>query len=370
MKPRIICVDDEPRVLKGLRRRLGRDYDVSVAESGAAALSMMRAQEPFEVIISDMRMPAMNGAQLLAKVFDEFPDTVRMLLTGQSDLEDAISAVNDGKIYRFLSKPCPPETLTRAIDDAVEMNRLIRSERELLEGTLQGSVALLAEILAIRDPAAADRGMRLKNHVAALARQMNIERPWDIEVAATLSEIGYSLVPGDIVDRWRAGDDLTEKEVSLLRRQPQVARDLVGRIPRLETVADIVGQLAPDALPSINPRVKLAVDLITAVGIYDGHLQNGLKEGAAVHQMRSSDIAVEILDGLEGVAVAAGGYVIKSLGVADLVSGLRLAADLYATDGRLLLSAGTEVTHAARMRIDQYADHVGVREPIKVRVPV
>ena len=372
MSARIICVDDEPRVLKGLRRRLGREYDLSVAESGAEALAIMRSSDPFEVIVSDMRMPAMTGAQLLSACRQEFPDTVRVLLTGQSDLDDAIAAVNDGNIFRFLSKPCPPEVLVPALEAAVEHNRLIRSERELLEGTVQGSVALLAEILAIRDPIAADRGMRLKKHVAALARELEVQRPWDIEVAATLSEIGYALVPSDIVDRWRDGDELSENEQRMLDSQSRVARDLVANIPRLEIVADILGQLAPDALPSANPRVRLAVDLIQAVSIYDRFLQNGLKEGAAVLQMRSIQAQVdpEILKGLERVAVAAGGYVIKSLRVADLVSGVMLAADLYAADGRLLLKEGTELTHAAHTRILQYADHVGVREPIKVRVPL
>jgi response regulator RpfG family c-di-GMP phosphodiesterase len=371
MNPRIICVDDEPRVLKGLRRRLGREFDLQIAEGGAEALSLMRSSEPFEVIVSDMRMPVMSGAQLLAQVRQEFPETVRVLLTGQSDLEDAIAAVNEGNIFRFLSKPCPPETLLPALRDAVEHNRLIRSERELLEGTVQGSVSLLSEILAIRDPAAAERGMRLKRHVGGLAEAMGIDRPWDIELAATLSEIGYSLIPSDIVERWHDGDTLTDGEEALLAQQPRVARDLVSRIPRLEVVADMLGQLAPDALPAANPRVKLAVDVINAAMIYDRSIQSGMKEGAAVRQMREtrSDLAPEILKGLEHVAVAAGGYVVKELAVADLVSGVQLAADLYAKDDRLLLAEGTEVTHASLMRINQYADHVGVREPLKVRVP-
>ena len=117
--------------------------------------------------------------------------------------------------------------------------------------------------------------------------------------------------------------------------------------------------------------MKLAVDVINAAMIYDRSIQSGMKEGAAVRQMRGThaDLAPEILKGLEQVAVAAGGYVVKELGVADLVSGVQLAADLYAKDDRLLLAEGTEVTHASLMRINQYADHVGVREPLKVRVP-
>ncbi len=373
MPARLICVDDEPRILKGLRRRLGREFDLAVAESGAEALSIMRsAPEPFNVIVSDMRMPAMTGAQLLARSRAEFPDTVRVLLTGQSDLNDAISAINDGNIFRFLTKPCPPEVLLPALNEAVEHNRLIRSERELLEETVGGSVALLAEILAIRDPAAADRGTRLKNHVKALAREMEVDRPWDLEVAATLAEIGYALVPSDIVDRWRSGHELTEAEEALIESQPRIARDLIGKIPRLETVGAMIGQLATNALPPSDPRVELGASIIKAASLYDKYLQSGLAAGAAVGQLKSNhpEIGADILRGLDQVAVAAGGFVTKHLGVTDLVSGIILAADLCAKDGRLLLTEGAEVTHAARTRILQYHDHIGIQEPIKVRVPV
>jgi CheY-like chemotaxis protein len=371
VRPRVICVDDEPRVLKGLRRRFGRDFDLTLAESGSEALEIMRSSEPFDVIVSDMRMPVMSGAQLLATTREEFPDSVRMLLTGQSDLQDAIAAINDGHIFRFLSKPCPPEILEAALEEAVEYNRLIRSERQLLDETISGSVALLTEILAIRDPAAAAKGTRLRDHVGAVANHLGIEHPWDIEVAAALSEIGYALVPSDIVDRWRQGVSLTETEQRLIDQQPRIVRDLIGKIPRLETVGDIVGGLAPRALPPGDPRVQMGINLIQAAIVYDRYLQSGLREGASAQKMRSerSDLPEDILDGFEQVAVAAGGYAIRSIGVADLVSGVRLAEDLYTADGRLLLTAGAAITQAAHARIAQYADHVGIREPIKVRLP-
>lgn len=371
MRPRVICVDDEPRVLKGLRRRLGREFDLTLAESGSEALQIMRASDPFDVLVSDMRMPVMNGAQLLAEARAAHPDTVRVLLTGQSDLNDAVAAVNNGNIFRFLTKPCPPEVLSSALSEAVEHNRLVRAERELLEGTVRGSVALLAEILAIRDPAAADRGTRLRGHVAGVARHLNVDHPWDIEVAATLSEIGYALIPSEIVDRWRQGESLTVKERELIDGQSGVARELVLKIPRLETVAEILGGLAPNSPCSPQPRVRTAVTLIRAAAVYDSHLRSGLKEGAAVQRMQASQgFPQEITRAFEQMAVNAGGYVVKSLRAENLVSGLRLAEDLYTTDGRLLLTAGAEVTHAARTRIAQYADHVGIKEPIRVRVAV
>src|SRR5690606_18712073 len=101
LMPRILCVDDEPNVLAGLERTLFDDYDVTTANSGVEALEILAEEEPFAIIISDMRMPNMDGATFLAEARKLEPDTVRMLLTGYSDVEAAISAINDGQIFRF-----------------------------------------------------------------------------------------------------------------------------------------------------------------------------------------------------------------------------------------------------------------------------
>src|SRR5262245_17980905 len=107
-KPRILCVDDEPNVLEGLALHLRRKYEMSTAANGPDALALLEREGPPEVIISDMRMPGMDGATFLSKARQLYPDTVRMLLTGQSDMASAIKAVNDGQIFRFLTKPCGP----------------------------------------------------------------------------------------------------------------------------------------------------------------------------------------------------------------------------------------------------------------------
>lgn len=228
----------------------------------------------------------------------------------------------------------------------------------------------MTEILGIKDPDAFNRGNRLKQHVRRLAAEMEIDGAWDLEVAAMLSQIGFAVVPSDIVERARAGEALSEGEQQLFDSHASVARDLLSHIPRLEEVADMIGSLGGSG-SAAEPRVALGVRLLNAAADYDGFLQTGMAEGAAVAAMRHADEhSEEILKALDLVAVASGGYVEKSLGVADLVSGPILAADLYSTDDRLLLSEGTELSLAARTRIAQYADHVGVREPALVRVPV
>jgi DNA-binding NtrC family response regulator len=129
--PRILCVDDESRVLQGLQRLLYKDYDVVTAAGFEAAIACLDPGQPFAVVMSDMRMPGMSGAALLAEMKRRVPDTVRLLLSGEGDLGPTTVAANEGHIFRFLTKPCPPDTLLRALADAVNQYRLNTSEKRL-----------------------------------------------------------------------------------------------------------------------------------------------------------------------------------------------------------------------------------------------
>jgi predicted signal transduction protein with EAL and GGDEF domain len=130
--PRILCVDDEPQVLTGLRRALRRTYDVSVALGAAMAIEEINAQEPFEVVVSDLHMPGMDGIEFLRWVSGHTPDTSGILLTGNANLGAAIAAVNAGFIFRFMTKPCPQSDLTDAIAAGCKRYAAKCAERILL----------------------------------------------------------------------------------------------------------------------------------------------------------------------------------------------------------------------------------------------
>ena len=133
MDNKILFVDDEAPILQGYRRILHREFPVSTANGGAQGLATIRVAGPFAVVVSDMRMPGMNGAEFLAKVQEKAPDTVRMLLTGYSDLDAAIDAVNQGNIFRYLTKPCPKDVLLKAIQSGVEKYRTTQANNELVK---------------------------------------------------------------------------------------------------------------------------------------------------------------------------------------------------------------------------------------------
>jgi EAL domain-containing protein (putative c-di-GMP-specific phosphodiesterase class I)/CheY-like chemotaxis protein len=132
-KARVLLVDDEPAVLAGLRRQLRSQYDVVTATDGATGLELLQHAGPFAVVVSDMRMPVMDGATFLAGARAAARDTVRILLTGQADIDAAVAAVNRGQIFRFLSKPCPAALLQECLRDAIDQHHLSQVRTEIIE---------------------------------------------------------------------------------------------------------------------------------------------------------------------------------------------------------------------------------------------
>ena len=149
----VLFVDDEPAILDTYQRLLHRDFEIEIAVGGPLALRMLELRGPYAVIVSDSRMPDMSGIELLGRVRTIAPDTVRMMLTGYADVETAIDAVNEGSVFRFLTKPAK-ETLTKAVAAGLAQYRLIVAEKELLERTLSGTIKVLTEVLSLVNPAA------------------------------------------------------------------------------------------------------------------------------------------------------------------------------------------------------------------------
>jgi signal transduction histidine kinase len=136
---RILFVDDDPSVLDSLRRSLCRNYDIITARGPMEGLDVLREQGPFAVVVSDLRMPDMDGVTFLKKAKGSNPAIISIMLTGYGDLNTAMAAVNEGHIFRFLSKPCPIPALSNALDAALEQYRLAASEKELLRVTLENA---------------------------------------------------------------------------------------------------------------------------------------------------------------------------------------------------------------------------------------
>jgi response regulator RpfG family c-di-GMP phosphodiesterase len=377
-KPALLCVDDEPLVLEGLTLHLRRGFTVTTATSGAAGLELLKSKGPFAIVMSDMRMPGMSGAEFLSKVREGWPDTVRVLLTGQSDQQSAIAAVNDGQIFRFLTKPCPPDVLLAALGAAAKQHELIIGERVLLEQTLHGSIKALTDILSLANPSAFGRANRAKIFMGQLIAEMKKPSDWVCEVAAMLSQIGSVTIPAEVLDRMYDGVPLTPEESAMTARLPAVAVQLLGSIPRLEGVRDILAHMDDvyepskpgqakrgDALPWGARALKIIMDYLTL----EARLGTG-QEALETMRSRKGFYDPAILAPFAEVAARFVSTVeVRQVVVRDLKQGMILRDNLYAKNGMLLVTKGNEVTPGLIERIANFSRKMGVREPIPVTVP-
>jgi len=227
---KILIVDDEKSLLDGLERQLRGTFNIVTADGGFDGLRALQENGPFAVIVSDMRMPKMNGIKFLMKAAELYPDTIRIMLTGNTDLETAMHAVNEGNIFRFLTKPCQKSTLEWALADGIKQYRLVMAERDLLENTLNGSVQVLTSILELVNPIAFSRTSRIQNYVGQICKRLNVKDIWQYELAAMLSQIGCIAVPTDTLSKVYSNAKISEEELQMLDPTFGV-HELVTRVP-------------------------------------------------------------------------------------------------------------------------------------------
>src|SRR6202050_1632096 len=342
MSERVLFVDDEPNVLLAIQRTLRKQVEIQTATSGLEGLRLLREAGAFALVVSDMRMPSMNGAQFLAQVREQEPDTVRMILSGQADLQATIAAVNEGHIYRFLSKPCPPDQLSAAVEDGLKQHRLLTAEKVLLEQTLSGAVKMLIEILGMVSPAASSRASRLQRYTLALSAALGLASNWEWGLAAFVSQIGCVALPKEVLYKVEACQTLNEEEKRLYESHPEVASKLLAAIPRLEDVAAMVteqfGPLnindLPDDLRKWDLRNAGQVLLRAAIE-YDRLLSRGGSRDCAINSLRESTLRfpATVLKALARLSATAKGTMVRRIRLADLTVGMTLDEDLVSPKG-------------------------------------
>ncbi|MDB6082543.1 MAG: Response regulator [Gammaproteobacteria bacterium] len=377
MSERVLFVDDEPNVLDAIQRTLRKQLDLHTAASGAEGLVKLRECGPYALVISDMRMPVMNGAQFLAKVRDVAPDTVRMILSGHADLEATIAAVNEGHIYRFLSKPCPPDQLFAAVTDGLQQFRLLTAEKVLLEQTLSGSIKMLIEILGFVSPAASSRASRLQRYTIGLSTALNLGARWEWGLSAYVSQIGCVALPREILSKVEAAQLLTEEEKKLYEAHPEIASKLLAAIPRLEDVAAIVtaqfGSMSfagkPEDFRQWDVRGIGQLLLRTSIE-FDRLITRGVGREAAAQTLAASKLGLQraVISALSSLEVMGQQHVVRQIRLRELAPGMILDEDLVSPKGIRLVPSGQEVTQTLIVRLNSIAGGVGVAEPFRVRV--
>lgn len=379
MEHKILFVDDDLRFLSSIKRSMGRQFSVVTAESSPQALELMQQQE-FAVIVSDMKMPGITGIELLCRVKDRSPDTVRILLTGFADQQTAIDAVNQGEIFRFLSKPCDPGLLARILDDALRQNHLITAEREVLEKTLLGIIQVLSQILSQVNPSAQRRSNRLKYYSRRLAIALDLQGIWFFEMSALLSQIGCLIVPGDTLNEYLADRIISAEERSLIEEHPAMAEDLLRHVPRLEEVAQSIAlQNQPFQFftagtdPEMTTKTALAAQILHVALELDRLSHNhGLPLAAVKKQLlaQPEEYNPEVVARLAAITLRKEARVAVKVMAKDLTLSMFLSENIYTKTGVMLAAKDQELSDFMLMGIKRYAKTMGVREPFTVLAPV
>ncbi|MGB6168997.1 MAG: response regulator [Geitlerinemataceae cyanobacterium] len=227
----MLVVDDEPDNLDLLYRTFRRDFQVSKAESGFEALEVLEKEGEVAVIISDQRMPQMKGTEFLRKTLPQFPNTVRIILTGFTDIEDLVEAINSGQVYKYITKPWDPQELKEVVGRAADTYEVLKQRTEELAWA-QAQMELLKTVLRV-----AQEGESQETSLETIALAFGQEFSADACVLQlveedTLGAVGsYSQV--GTVENWLSDDPLVQEALAQKTIQGSV------NIPRDANLSDV-----------------------------------------------------------------------------------------------------------------------------------
>lgn len=375
MNKKVLLVDDDENLLNGLRRQFRKQYRLLTAVGGQEAVELLKEHKDIAVIVSDMRMPNMDGLETL-KIFHRYsPDTVRIMLTGNADQQTAIDAVNEGAIYRFLNKPCPPEILGAGIDSALTHHKLLTAEKELLEQTLAGTIKFLVDLLAFSKPTSFARATRIREWLKIVIKGLEIKAGWRLDFAAMMLPLCDLIIPEDIWDKRDKGIQLSAEEKKALDDAPETIRSMLSQIPRIAEVADIVADCKlsrPKDPKALSTEAKILI-ILDALAHSTNKLFPTLENFKSVlPRLNDYDDGLfnsiqELL--LQDTGVDAQQFETVDIPVGALKAGYTLIDNLMTESGRLLLSSGTVLSKAHAEKLYSLMQTNQFVTPIKVMRP-
>lgn len=414
----VLCVDDERNILTALRRLLrANGYEVLIAGSGQEGLEVL-ANQPVDLVLSDMRMPEMDGAGFLGRVRSQHPETLRILLTGYSDLSSTVEAINRGQICRFLSKPWDDDALLAVVNEALERKALEREKKRLemrvqeqnqelrqmnvlleekvaartteladanerLKQNFLTSIKVFSNLIELRHPVMAGHSRRVAELTAKLARRREMEPRLsnDLFISALLHDLGKVGLPDELIST--PSDRLSGDRLRSWRKHAELGESSLLALDALRESARIIrhhherwdGNGFPDGLD--GEAIPLGARILAVANDFDSFM-NGFVTGdrhqakealAYIHQGRGSRYDPHIVDTLQAeiAASASAAHADPGLSVESLEPGMVLARDLIGKDGRLLLASDFVLTHQVIHQLSDYSIRVfpGLRIHVK-----
>ena len=377
---KILFVDDDPEALDGYRELLQPEFQVETAIGGEDGLVALQTHGPYAIVVSDMRMPGMSGIEFLAQARVIAPDTVRMMLTGHADVNVAIEAVNQDHIFRFLTKPCEPDSLRASLGAGLVRYRLVVAEKEILENTLVGGIKVLTDVLSAVSPEAFGRSLRITQNVRHLIAKLNLPNPWRLESAAMLSQLGCITLNTELLRAAYAGTPLSPEDQARFDAHPAVAHDLLTSVPRLEAVAWMIGQQLQAQISQDPPHVASLSTDVTIAGAkmlklavaFDALRMQAFSNEEAIAQLRTRPVEfdAESLNALTSLKSEGSKLVSRKISVMKLIPGMILEQEIKTANGLLIVTKGQEVTRPLVARLTNFSEAGMIEEEILALVPV
>lgn len=348
MNNKILCVDDEESILRGFQLNLRKDFEVHLASDGVEGLEVFEKEGGFALVLSDMRMPRMNGADMLAEIKKQNHEVSTILLTGHTDFDSAMAAVNDGNVFRMLSKPCPPERLIKVLKDGLEQHDLVKSKRILLDQTLRGAVEALAESLSTAKPLFFGRVQRVRRMANELAKKLSIPNAWRVDVASVFSQLAYLALPENVTEDVYYRKDLSKDVKSLLSKFPEDTRNILNKIPGLEEIGEILKSVDVQYRfeQEKEDGVRIAASILKVALDFDYYEEQGYDRSIIVSTLRerNKEYDPKVTDTLSDlIVIAAETLTLREIKIEEVDLGMRLSQELRLVDGFLIAAAGTDV---------------------------
>ena len=364
---KVLFIDDDVNILQAFKRSFRKKYNFMTAEDPEQAIYVIKEHGPFTVIVSDMKMPKLDGASFLGRLKTVCPNTVRIMLTGNSDLQTAVDAVNKGEVFRFHNKPCSFEELGVSIDAAIEQYYLHKGELDILENTVAGCLQLLADIVDASRSRLVDDEM-LGMGVRHICNKLHVAFDWQMDVACSLMQIGAITLPSKLFDKNLDIKDLMPEDIDLIFSVPSISAGLIEHIPRLMPISNLLNH-AHNGQDDIRSSI---LTIVYAALVPLGHMNQDDRWGYAVGHY--GDFDVSVVHAFEDWEQKHNGIQIKfkefSAMIKDLQPGYILCGHVELEDGRILAASGTKLTPMLLKRIVNFSRLHTLKEPIMVKVEV
>ena len=350
----VLFVDDDANILKAIKRNLHGKYKIAVAESINEATKLLDSYQ-FPVVFSDMKMPAMNGADFLILVKEKNPDSIRVLLTGESDLSDAIKAINESDIYKILMKPCSPENLCSTIDSALKLYHAHALEEMIMDKSLKGFVYIILDLLNIISPEIFKRSIDITKIARSPKTNFKLNDSWSFEVACLLMYLGsiqYRLYKFEAIYG-------SENMVKVIRK----SASLLSKIPKFEPVYQILNDLSDfyhkntviEQLDSDSKILKFLVDYHSM--IHDS------KRNKKLRHLYSLDVISQIPYFFGKIPAEAK---LRSISVNEVNTGMKTVQDVTTKSGSILIFKDEIITEKHISTLMIFSSKEYLNEPFKV----